>query len=163
MNETSDIQTTRDGDKLRIRAPGNGRALAHIRGLVADLAAQIGFDDDTVYEIQMAVDEACANVVQHAYNPRHHHEWIWQNREPEIRMEIVSDPERLAITINDHGRQFDFSRYQPVNISDRIRAMIPNGYGIAIMHALMNDVQYTSNPETGNTLRLVKLLKKNPS
>jgi len=35
-----------------------------------------------------------------------------------------------------------------------------NGYGIFIMRNFMDEVQYNSNDQTGNTLRMVKYLKK---
>jgi anti-sigma regulatory factor (Ser/Thr protein kinase) len=38
--------------------------------------------------------------------------------------------------------------------------MQPGGYGIFIMRKLMDEVQYSSSDQTGNTLRLVKYLKK---
>ena len=38
--------------------------------------------------------------------------------------------------------------------------MKTNGYGIAIMREFMDEVTYSSSDATGNTLRLVKYLKK---
>jgi anti-sigma regulatory factor (Ser/Thr protein kinase) len=38
--------------------------------------------------------------------------------------------------------------------------MKTNGYGVHIMRQFMDEVQYSSSDQTGNTLRLVKHLKK---
>lgn len=160
MSAATNISTTRKGDTVEIRAPGQGRVLARIRSLVADLARQVGFDETEVDQIQLAVDEACSNVVQHAYHPGHAHEWLWQHRDPEIRLKLRAESDRLVIAINDHGRHFDFDSYQHVTLPERIQSMASNGYGIAMIRALMDEVRYSSSPDTGNTLRLVKLLKK---
>jgi len=105
----------------------------------------------------MSVDEACANVVEHAYNRRRN--WILKDN-PQIQLHISTEKDRLIIQIQDHGQRFDFATYRPANIAERIRAMRKGGYGIAIMRQFMDEVEYKSDPETGNTLRLVKYLKK---
>jgi serine/threonine-protein kinase RsbW len=160
MSVSTHISTTRKGDTVEIRAPGQSRVLSRVRSLVSNLARQIGFEEDEVDQIQVAVDEACSNVVQHAYHPGHAHEWLWQHRDPEIRLELRAESDRLVITINDHGRHFDFDAYQHVTLPERIQSMAPNGYGIAMIRALMDEVSYSSCPDTGNTLCMVKLLKK---
>ena len=124
---------------------------------MAELAGKIGFPDDEVAKIEMAVDEACSNVVKHAY--ARDKQWCWSH-DPEIRLEIRTEDGRLVIEINDHGQRFDFAGYQPVTIQSRINDMKTGGYGIFIMRHFMDEVQYSSSDQTGNTLRLVKYLKK---
>lgn len=68
--------------------------------------------------------------------------------------------DRLIIEISDHGQRFDFSDYRPDDLQKRIKDMKPGGYGIHIMRKFMDEVQYNSSDEAGNTLRLVKYLKK---
>jgi serine/threonine-protein kinase RsbW len=160
MSPAPDIATTRKGDTMEIRALGQGRVLSRIRSLVSDLARHIGFSEEAVDQIQMAVDEACSNVVQHAYDPSHAQQWHWQQPDPEIRLELRAEPDQLVITVNDHGCHFDFETQKHVTLPERIQSMASNGYGIAMMQALMDEVRYTSDPETGNTLQMVKRLKK---
>ncbi len=156
--ESPENRRKKPTDKLLIRTPGDGSYLNYIRTVVGDLALQVGFDAYEAAKIEMAVDEACSNVVRHAYSPDK--EWCWRQRDPEIRLEIRVENGRLIIEINDHGQSFDFANYHPAKIEDQLREMKVGGYGILIMRNFMDEVQYSSNDQTGNTLRMVKCLKK---
>lgn len=158
MNESEALRIKKSTGMVSIHAPGDGSYLSQIRHLVTDLARQVGFTEEEVAKIEMAVDEACSNVLEHAYAPNK--QWRWQHREPELRMAIRIQDGQLVIEINDHGQRFDFSNYRPTDLEASLREMRPGGYGIVIMRNFMDEVQYSSSDETGNTLRLVKYLKK---
>jgi serine/threonine-protein kinase RsbW len=158
MELPENIHREESADKLLIQTPGHGSYLAYIRAIVGDLARKIGFDEGEAAKIEMAVDEACSNVVRHAYSPDK--KWCWQQRDPEIRLDIRLEGSRMVIEINDHGQRFDFANYRPARMEDHLREMKPGGYGIPIMRNFMDDVQYSSDNQTGNTLRMVKYLKK---
>jgi serine/threonine-protein kinase RsbW len=158
MDLPENIRRRESADELHLQTPGHGSYLAYIRTIVGDLARKIGFDEHEVAKIEMAVDEACSNVVKHAYSPDK--EWCWQHRDPEIRLDIRREGDRLIIEINDHGQRFDFANYRPADIEDHLRQMKRGGYGLFIMRNFMDEVQYNSNDQTGNTLRMVKYLKK---
>jgi serine/threonine-protein kinase RsbW len=157
MSLPDDIRVKRTPGRVQIHTPGDGSYLGYIRGLVADLARQVGFSESEAAKVEMAVDEACSNVLEHSYAPDK--QWCWQHRQPEIRLEIRTEAGRLVVEISDHGQGFDFSKYQPHAIDQRLAEMAPGGYGIPIMRQFMDEVQYSSNDRTGNTLRLVKYLK----
>lgn len=159
MDPNGAIDIKKSTSRLFVRAPGHGSSLRPIRVVITDLVRQVGFPEDEVAKIEMAVDEACSNVVEHAYGATRN--WAWEHPDPEIRLTIHTDNNRLVIQINDNGKRFDFAAYRPGNILERIRAMRSGGYGIAIMRQFMDEVEYTSDDMTGNTLRLVKHLKKN--
>lgn len=152
------VRVKQAADATVIHAPGDGCALSEIRAIVADLARQVGFPETEIAKIEMAVDEACSNVVEHAYATDK--EWSWDERRAEIRLDIRTDGQRLIIEINDHGQRFDFSIYRPTDMEACVQQMKDGGYGIHIMRRFMDEVQYNSNDQTGNILRLVKYLKK---
>lgn len=158
MDSPNDIELKNAANKLSIHTPGHGSYLSYIRTLIGDLARKVGFPEDEVAKIEMAVDEACSNVVKHAYSPKK--KWCWQHRHPEIRLNVRVVTNQLIIEINDHGQNFDFSAYRPDSIDERLKEMRTDGYGISIMRKFMDEVAYSSNNTTGNTLRLVKYLQK---
>jgi serine/threonine-protein kinase RsbW len=158
MKTPDHVRVKKTTGKMQIATPGDVSYLAYIRAIITDLARQVGFPETEVAKIEMAVDEACSNVLEHAY--ARDKQWRWQHREPEIRLSIRTEAGRLVIEINDHGQSFDFDQYQPANLEHRVAQMAPGGYGIHIMRKFMDEVQYSSNDQTGNTLRLVKYLKK---
>jgi serine/threonine-protein kinase RsbW len=138
--------------------PGTCEHIGRIRAAVIELANRIGFSADDLAAIELAVGEAVENIVEHAY-AKPHQEWQSQ-RDPEIRLHIHVNNSRLIIELHDHGQGFDFASYQPPPSHESIRSGRTSGYGIFIMREFMDEVQYSSSAEAGNTLRLVKYLKK---
>lgn len=107
-----------------------------------------GFDDEIVWEIELALTEALANVIEHAYGG-----------EPdcEIRLSVEVDDECLRITIVDWGRAFDESSYAVPDLSEA-RA---SGYGVHLISQLMDEVLRQASPGE-NRLSLVKYRKERP-
>lgn len=158
MDTPDKIQLKKTDSRLYIQAPGHGSSLRPIRDIIADLAHQLGFPDDEIAKIQMAVDEACSNVVEHAYGATDK-DWTLKH-DPSIQLEIHHALDRLVILIHDHGQRFDFNAYRPSDILEGVLSMKPGGYGIAIIRQFMDEVNFSSNDAEGNTLRMVKYLKK---
>jgi anti-sigma regulatory factor (Ser/Thr protein kinase) len=155
--DANNIRRQESADRLSLHAPGYSASLAHIRDTVTDIARRTGFPEDEVAKIEMAVGEACENVVEHAYAPGK--KW-YSHTDPELRLEIRREDDKLVIEIHDHGSHFDLANYQPPPIEEGIRCRRTGGFGLAIIRQFMDEVQFTSRAETGNTLRLVKYLKK---
>jgi serine/threonine-protein kinase RsbW len=155
--ESQPINCKKSTGRISLQAPGCGKSLGFIRETVADLAGRVGFPEDEVDKIQMAVDEACSNVLEHAYATDK--PW-YSHRDPELRLEVFTEGGRLVIEIQDHGARFDFAQYQPPPLEEGIRKLQRGGFGLAIIRKFMDEIQYTSSAATGNTLRLVKYLKK---
>ena len=158
MDDSRLVTVKRSTDAVAVHTPGDVSYLGHIRELVCDLAHKVGFPSEDIAKIEMAVDEACTNIVEHAYAPDAN--WRWQQQRPEIRIVVRIAHDQLIVELNDHGQHFDFAAYRPANVQDRAQNMQTGGYGIAIMRQFMDEVVYTSSDAEGNTLRLVKYLKK---
>lgn len=97
---------------LKSDARSNTRVLGIIRHFVTSLARQMGFEDEAVDQIELAVDEACANVVRHAYKhlgvspdlaEEHRTDDERLARACTLRMRIHPGEERLRITVIDQG------------------------------------------------------------
>ena len=158
MDDSRLVTVKRSTDAVAVHTPGDVSYLGHIRELVCDLAHKVGFPSEDIAKIEMAVDEACTNIVEHAYAPDA--TWRWQQQRPEIRIVVRIARDQLIIELNDHGQHFDFAAYRPATVQDRAQDMQTGGYGIPIMREFMDEVAYNSSAAEGNTLRLVKYLIK---
>ncbi|MBX3058427.1 MAG: ATP-binding protein [Anaerolineae bacterium] len=139
------------GDTLII--PGRYDKIQQACQFVAAGAAQAGLDDTAVFHVELACDEACTNVIEHAYGA----EDVGQIR---LRWEVQAG--RFVITIHDNGRSFDPDEV-PVPIPDDVAngtSDFPRvgGLGIHFMRKLMDEVRYQFEDD-GNTLVLVKVIE----
>lgn len=125
-------------------------ALAEARDWLADRASRAGFPPDTVTDLKLALTEAVSNVMLHAYGGEPGHQII---------LSLVTDDQALTLTIRDFGRPFDASHYQTPDLSEPQEG----GYGIFLIHSLMDEVRYDTSSGAGTTLTLVKGRANNPS
>lgn len=130
--------------------PGRADQLDKIREWVGQAARWAGMDDDQVFRVQMSVDEACANVVEHAY------EGIDGG---EIVLKCAWDAETMTITIKDCGKPFDPDAVPAPNLSTDLEARKPRGLGLYFMYQMMDQVRFEFGTGGCNTLVLVKKIK----
>lgn len=128
---------------------GRADQLDKIREWVGEAAHLAGLNDDQVFQVQMSVDEACANVVEHAY------EGVEGGL---ITLKCVWDAETLTITIQDCGKPFDPQAVPPPDLSADLETRQVRGLGLYFMRRLMDQVRFEF--EQGcNRLVMVKKIK----
>jgi serine/threonine-protein kinase RsbW len=134
--------------------PGRYDLITTICDFVADAANQAGLDDSGVFGIQLACDEACTNIIEHAYG----HE---DAGDIEVRWQVTD--EALTITLRDHGRPFDLDNVPPPQVpasADDVEELKVGGLGIHFIRQMMDEISFTSSEKEGNTLVMVKWLNK---
>jgi len=161
MNESDKIVLQQSADGLSVFTPGHSCYLEQIRALVCAHTRKIGFPEDEVAKIEIAVDEVCSNIIQHAYATGA--KWCWPDRPPEIRLNLCMEQDQLIIAITHHGASFDYAADCPDRMDVRLQRLHTDGYGIFIIRKFMDEVGYTSSDATGNTIRLIKYLPTSPS
>jgi anti-sigma regulatory factor (Ser/Thr protein kinase) len=131
----------------KVKFLANFQNLDPIRDFVGKAAEQAGFSGRDVYSVQLAADEACSNVIEHAYEDV-----------PDGEIELICDAQegQITIVIHDHGREFDLSRVRKPNLSRELSEREIGGLGVFLIHRLMDEVRFESSKETGNTLTMVK-------
>jgi serine/threonine-protein kinase RsbW len=117
-----------------------------ITQFVADAAIAAKLNEDAVFHCQMAVDEACTNVIEHAYG---------EDKAESFEVTCFVEPGRCTIQIIDHGKPFDPLLVPEPKISSNLDEIMPGGIGLHLMRQLMDEVQFEflSN---GNRLVMVK-------
>jgi serine/threonine-protein kinase RsbW len=97
------------------------------------------------YNVTLAVHETCTNIVEHAYAE--------QAGTIKATLSLADEPRRLIIDLYDTGRSFSMPEVQQPNLEE----VQTNGYGLFLIHELMDEVSY--HPQSGdNRWRLVKNL-----
>lgn len=131
-----------------LNIPSRTDNLEIIRDFIIGIARKFGFNDDGIGEIELAVDEACANVIKHAYN-------YDENKKIDITVETNSS--KLTITISDQGRGFDPNKLE--SPEQRLQKHARGGLGIALIKKVMDEVSFELNPGN-NHVRMVKYIPR---
>jgi serine/threonine-protein kinase RsbW len=138
----------------KLTLPGRYDLITTICDFVADGANQAGLDDTGVFGVQLACDEACTNIIEHAYG---------QENAGDIEVSWRVTDEALTITIRDHGRPFDLEAVPPPQVltgPHDVADLKVGGLGVHFIRQMMDEITFTSNKKEGNTLVMVKRLNK---
>lgn len=130
--------------------PGNYSSLVKISEFVLQAAKQLNFSDFELYKIETAVDEACSNIIEHAYG---------QENLGDIIISLTTDPEKLSITFTDFGEPFDPKYVKEPNLSSNLEDRDNHGLGIYMMKQWMDVVKFESLIDR-NILTLIKFVKE---
>lgn len=130
--------------------------LSDVRAFVSGAAKEFGFNPDDVAKIELAVDEACTNIIKHAYR-----------YDPAgritIRVTFIFDPApRFVVSIYDNGITFDSSKYTAPDMKEYFMQLRHGGLGILLMKKLMDKVEYKSSENDRNLIVLTKYLLAKP-
>jgi GAF domain-containing protein/anti-sigma regulatory factor (Ser/Thr protein kinase) len=123
-------------DRLHTSWPADPEALAGLRNLLRRWLARRGADADEAYDITVAVQEASANAVEHAYAPG----------PAAFDVDAMFDAGVVTIAVHDHGR------WRPARGQHR-------GRGLPMMRALMESVDVEQGGE-GTTIRMRRRLSQ---
>lgn len=125
--------------------------LLEMREFVSDAARRFGFPDEETSKIALAVDEACTNIIKHAY----------QNRsDKRIQVTIIREANKFEIRIVDEGKTFDPETIKPLNLKEHLSHYRRGGLGVYLMRTLMDKVEYGTISGNKNEVRLTKFLQQ---
>lgn len=139
------LDTHRNGDQLlAYRFPSQAKALGETRSKVRTLLTQYGCSTDITENIVIAIDEACQNIIRHAYG---------KETEKEIVLHIQRQGNALAITLRDYAPPVGSDCMKPRDLED----IQPGGLGCHFIQQVMEDVSVERAPDgEGNILRMIK-------
>jgi serine/threonine-protein kinase RsbW len=130
-----------------ISVPASLESLARISDFVTDATTRAGLDDHAAWQVQLAVDEAATNIIQHGYQP---------GEQGQIEISWRVDGVQFAVTLRDFGRRFNPADVPPPNITATLEEREPGGLGLYLMSRLMDSVRFSYDEERGNELIMSK-------
>ncbi|MCK5243378.1 SpoIIE family protein phosphatase [bacterium] len=136
--------------KYEIEVPAVERHLGDIRDFITQASTEAGFSQHEINNIKLAVDEACSNVVRHAYKGM---------ESGKIRLEVLRRDGEVEIVIQDQGKSFEWKKSRTPNLNRYVEIGKRGGLGIWFIRKLMDEAEYKSNRQV-NSLRLVKRVKE---
>ena len=133
-----------DKRELELRFPARADQLSPMREALRESVQGCGCDGEATADIVMAVDEACQNIIRHAYGGR---------PGGEIVLEVDREGRDLVFTLRDFAPKIDPAKVKPRDLDD-IR---PGGLGTHLIRTVMDEVEFAPPPSgRGNLLKMVK-------
>jgi len=121
-----------------------------VRAALDKLCEMLGLSEDRRGEIILAVDEALANIIRHAYHGE-------QGKPIEVRLSRCGSgtgEDCLMICIRDWGECVDLTKIKSRDLQD----VRPGGLGVHIMTNCMDTVDYAHADGGGTELTMTRLL-----
>lgn len=131
------------GSVIELRMPSKAEWVRVARLAIAGIASRLDFTIEEVEDLKLAVAEAYTNCIQHAA----------ESDDVRILCEVL--PDRLTITVEDHGKGFDGRAAATAVEEPKV-----GGLGVFLIRTLMDEVSYAVDPTAGTRLTMVKLLRK---
>jgi serine/threonine-protein kinase RsbW len=112
-------------------------------------AKELGFDEDDLHKIGIAVRECMVNAVVHGnrYNAR-----------KKVQVKVARTGDRIAIAVADEGEGFDPSAVPDPLASENLLRF--SGRGVMLMRAFMDEFDVGPREPKGTEVRMVKYKAK---
>ena len=114
-----------------------------MRTFVRDAVAEAHFEEQETFHLTLAVNEACANIMRHAYSG---------DTSLDIIISATVSPDAVEFRLRDYGRQVDPACLKSRDLDD----VRPGGLGCFLIRQTFYEVEYNTNFPTGTELRLLK-------
>ncbi len=131
----------------RLKVHAKPENLAHIAAFITDVAERWGLESKEVFEVQLAVDEACTNIIEHGYRG---------DEAGTIEISCRQAGDECTITIRDFGRRFDPDEVPEPDIDAPLEDRPVGGLGLFFMRQLMDSVDFRFDADRGNVLIMTK-------
>jgi serine/threonine-protein kinase RsbW len=130
-----------------ITFPAQFDNLAAVSEFATHAAEAADLDARAVYAVQLAVEEACANIIEHAYGGE---------GRGDIECTCIVNKNGLTVILRDYGRPFDPTSVPDPDLCASLENREVGGLGLYCIRQLMDKVRFEFTPDSGNVLTMVK-------
>jgi len=127
--------------------------LAEIHRFVRESIAGWDLAPSVVYDLQLAVEEATANIILHGY----------RGRPGTIEIDLSRQGDELVVRLRDDAPPFDPTGLPPPDLALPVEQRPVGGIGVYLMCQAMDEVTHRLTPRGGNELTLIKKIIPEPS
>ena len=129
-------------------------SLATLLGFLETACKEAGLDEEAAFAVRLAGDEACSNIIDHAY----------QGAEPgPISVELRREDAQVVLVIEDRAPFFSPEDAPQPDLSADWENRRLGGLGWHLIHEMMDEVRHERLAGGGNRLELVKRLAAAPT
>ncbi len=130
-------------ETFSLTVPSHPRFLYVIRSAVYPVVLEAGFSRKEARGVVLGLDEACSNVIRHAYEG---------DPTGTIAVTVIVEPKKIRIAVRDRGKKVDPAKIAPRDLKD----VRPGGLGTHFMGTVFDSVHYDTSGQEGTLLTLTK-------
>lgn len=124
--------------------------LTVFREFISECCQKHQVPNETVFDLKLAVDEACTNVITHGY----------KGMDPgSIILSFRIEPDRILVQITDFGHVFEPADAPKPDVEAALEDRPLGGLGLYLIYQLMDNIDYQSS-EDGNILTFTKFIQQ---
>ena len=120
--------------RFELKVVGILENLSLIGDFIFDSMIASGLDARKIFEVQLAVDEACTNIIKYGY----------ADEAGTINIICCMRNGELVVVIKDEGKPFDPTSVQPPDLNASLEERQMGGLGVHLIKTMMDEVRYES-------------------
>jgi len=118
-----------------------------IRMTIRYIGKTLNLESGEINLIILAVDEACSNIIKHAYKGP-------TDKPIHITCNLYHD--HIEFTLKDRGEKANLADIKSRKLDD----VRPGGLGVHLIKSVMDEVRYDTETDNCNRLTMIKFLKQ---
>lgn len=136
-------------NRYQITRAAELESLDVFRRFITECCARYDIPGEVVLDLKLAVDEACANIIEHGY----------RGMDPgSIILSFWIEPDRIVVQITDFGQVFEPVEGLKPDVEAALKNDEMGGIGLYLIYQTMDNIDYQVSRE-GNTLTFTKCFR----
>jgi len=133
--------------KFNLKVKSELKNLPKIQNFIHKVAQKLRLNEQTKLDLQLVIEEAYTNIVQHAY----------EGKKGKVKLNVEYQGGNLILVFTDYGKLFDPEAVPLPDLTpDDIDKIPEGGLGLYLMRQMMDEVKFTFDAKKGNKLTMVK-------
>ena len=141
--------------EVELKVPCDSQYISLARLVIAGVGACAGLTVDDIDDMKVAVSEACANAIDHAFPAEDES----SPKSAPTLIRLAARAGELRVEVEDVGQGFEPDRTQ---ISRQKEPSVDGGLGLYLIHQLTDSVDVQSAPGSGTKVIMTKRSSRGP-
>ncbi len=123
---------------------------------VRDFCARSGLSEFKTAQLEMALDEAVTNIIEHSYGHKPDGSSKGSTPDSGIQLILMQFDDRVEVQLVDSGKGFDYASTNEIAPDSYVDTQRERGLGLYIIRNFVDEAEYTPSESEGNRMRLIK-------
>jgi serine phosphatase RsbU (regulator of sigma subunit)/anti-sigma regulatory factor (Ser/Thr protein kinase) len=147
-DKSKDTQNEKPEKTIKLKISSAKKHVKEVRKKLDEICTKMGFSDADIFDIKLAINEAHANVIEHAY---------FGSEEGDILFKFEVFKDKLKVSIKDYGQGVGQKTIK--GKEEDLKDLEGSGLGVHLINTIMDVVKFERHT-SGTELKLEKHLKK---